>query len=160
MAIITPAGDDPRDPESDALIGLLDPEATAIADGGGIVSAELRPIEGGEQIARAFLDVAGKAPDLTLLERTVNGEPGLVASKMASRWWWRSASQATGSSTSGQYGILRSCGLGRRADARPAPSGQREQYFAAIRALDLLLHRRPRRAGQASVQGEARPTLG
>ena len=35
-----------------ALIGLLDPGATAVADGGGKVSAALRPIEGGEQVAR------------------------------------------------------------------------------------------------------------
>ncbi|MEO3862752.1 RNA polymerase sigma factor SigJ [Acrocarpospora sp. B8E8] len=63
----------------DALIGLLDPEATAIADGGGLASAHLHPIAGGEPIARAFLEVAEKAPDLTLLERTVNGQPGLVA---------------------------------------------------------------------------------
>ena len=62
-----------------ALIGLLDPDATAIADGGGLVSAELRPIEGGEQIARAFIELAGRAPDLAILERTVNGQPGLVA---------------------------------------------------------------------------------
>ena len=62
-----------------ALIGLLDPDATAIADGGGLVSAELRPIEGGEQIARAFIDLARRAPNLTILERTVNGQPGLVA---------------------------------------------------------------------------------
>ena len=63
-----------------ALIGLLDPDATAIADGGGLVSvAELRPIEGGEQIARACVDLAGRAPNLTILERTVNGQPGLVA---------------------------------------------------------------------------------
>ena len=62
-----------------ALIGLLDPEATAIADGGGLVAASLDPIEGGEQIARFLVDVAGKAPALTLLERTVNGRPGLVA---------------------------------------------------------------------------------
>src|SRR5262245_42646424 len=34
-----------------ALIGLLDPGATAIADGGGLVSAVFRPIEGAEQIA-------------------------------------------------------------------------------------------------------------
>ncbi len=61
------------------LIGLLDPGATATADGGGLVSAALRPIQGGEQIARAALDVAGQAPGLTLLERTVNGQPGLVA---------------------------------------------------------------------------------
>jgi RNA polymerase sigma factor (sigma-70 family) len=62
-----------------ALIGLLDPDATAIGDGGGLVSAELRPIEGGEQIARACVDLAARAPDLTILERTVNGQPGLVA---------------------------------------------------------------------------------
>jgi ketosteroid isomerase-like protein len=62
-----------------ALIGVLDPDATAIADGGGLVSAELRPIEGGEQIARVCLDIASWVPDLTLLERTVNGQPGLVA---------------------------------------------------------------------------------
>jgi RNA polymerase sigma-70 factor (ECF subfamily) len=63
----------------DALIGLLDPGATAIADGGGLVSAALRPIEGGEQIARYVADIVGWAPGLTFLERTVNGQPGLVA---------------------------------------------------------------------------------
>jgi RNA polymerase sigma factor (sigma-70 family) len=62
-----------------ALIGLLDPDATATADGGGLVSAVLHPVEGGEQIARACVDLAGRAPGLTILERTVNGEPGLVA---------------------------------------------------------------------------------
>jgi RNA polymerase sigma factor (sigma-70 family) len=63
----------------DALIGLLDPGATAIADGGGLVSAALRPIEGAEQIARYTLDLADGAPGLTILERTVNGQPGLIA---------------------------------------------------------------------------------
>jgi RNA polymerase sigma-70 factor (ECF subfamily) len=62
-----------------ALIGLLDPDATAIADGGGLVSAVLRPTKGGEQIARASVDFAGGASGLTILERTVNGQPGLVA---------------------------------------------------------------------------------
>jgi RNA polymerase sigma factor (sigma-70 family) len=63
----------------DALIGLLDPDATMTADGGGLVSAVLRPIDGGEQIARYAADIAGRAPSLTILERTVNGQPGLVA---------------------------------------------------------------------------------
>src|SRR5215470_10606512 len=36
----------------DALIGLLDPGAMAIADGGGLATAALSPIEGDEQIAR------------------------------------------------------------------------------------------------------------
>jgi RNA polymerase sigma-70 factor (ECF subfamily) len=62
-----------------ALIGLLDPGATVIADGGGLVSAALRPIEGGEQIARYLAGIARAAPGLTILERTVNGQPGLVA---------------------------------------------------------------------------------
>ncbi|MFI7610395.1 RNA polymerase sigma factor SigJ [Nonomuraea terrae] len=63
----------------DALIGLLDPDATAIADGGGVVDAVLRAVEGAERIARYAVDIAGRVPDLTLLERTVNGQPGLVA---------------------------------------------------------------------------------
>ncbi len=61
-----------------ALVGLLDPDATAVADGGGVVSAMLLPLDGGEQIAGAFVDLAARVPDLTLLERTVNGQPGLV----------------------------------------------------------------------------------
>jgi RNA polymerase sigma-70 factor (ECF subfamily) len=65
----------------DALIGLLDPDATAIADGGGVVSAVLRPIEGGEQVARYAVDIAGRVPNMTILERTVNGQPGLVAQR-------------------------------------------------------------------------------
>ena len=62
-----------------ALIGLLDPGATATGDGGGLVSAALRPVEGAEQIARFFADRATAVPGVTLLERTVNGQPGLVA---------------------------------------------------------------------------------
>jgi RNA polymerase sigma factor (sigma-70 family) len=62
----------------DALIGLLDPDATAIADGGGLASAVLRPVEGAEQIARACVNVTSRFPGLTVLERTVNGQPGLI----------------------------------------------------------------------------------
>ena len=64
----------------DALIGLLDPDATAIADGGGLATTFLRPIEGSEQIARAWVEIANRAPSsMRFLERTVNGQPGLVA---------------------------------------------------------------------------------
>jgi RNA polymerase sigma-70 factor (ECF subfamily) len=62
-----------------ALIRLLDPGATLITDSGGLVSAALRPIEGAEQIARYAAGIAGMAFSLTILERTVNGRPGLVA---------------------------------------------------------------------------------
>jgi RNA polymerase sigma factor (sigma-70 family) len=64
----------------DALLGLLDPGATVIADGGGLVTAALRPIEGAEQIARYLAGLAARAPgNATILERTVNGRPGLIA---------------------------------------------------------------------------------
>jgi RNA polymerase sigma factor (sigma-70 family) len=62
-----------------ALVALLDPGVTATADGGGHVSAALEPIHGGEPVARALVGVADLAPDLRLVERTVNGQPGLVA---------------------------------------------------------------------------------
>jgi RNA polymerase sigma factor (sigma-70 family) len=62
-----------------ALIGLLNPDVTATADGGGLVSAALRPIEGGEQVARYLAGILGRRPRLTITERTVNGQPGLVA---------------------------------------------------------------------------------
>jgi RNA polymerase sigma factor (sigma-70 family) len=63
-----------------ALVGLLDPGATVIADGGGLVSAALHPIEGSEQIARYVAAIASQvASNVTILERTVNGQPGLVA---------------------------------------------------------------------------------
>lgn len=63
-----------------ALIGLLDPAATATADGGGLAIAFLHPIQSGELIARAWIDLASRAPrTMTFLERTVNGQPGLVA---------------------------------------------------------------------------------
>ncbi|HEY7486020.1 MAG TPA: RNA polymerase sigma factor SigJ [Streptosporangiaceae bacterium] len=64
----------------DALLGLLDPDATAIADGGGQALTFLDPIEGGEQIARAWVELAGRRQrNMTVMERTVNGQPGLVA---------------------------------------------------------------------------------
>jgi RNA polymerase sigma-70 factor (ECF subfamily) len=63
----------------EALIGLLDPAATATADGGGLADTFLQPIEGGERIARAWVEIGRAAPSLTILERTVNGQPGLVA---------------------------------------------------------------------------------
>ena len=44
------------------------------------VSAALRPIEGAGQIARYVVDITSRAPgSMTILERTVNGQPGLVA---------------------------------------------------------------------------------
>jgi RNA polymerase sigma-70 factor (ECF subfamily) len=62
-----------------ALIALLDPDAIITADGGGLATAALHPIEGAEQVARYLAELAGRPPALTILERTVNGQPGLIA---------------------------------------------------------------------------------
>jgi RNA polymerase sigma-70 factor (ECF subfamily) len=62
-----------------ALIGLLDPGATATADGGGLAVTFLEPIEGAEPIARAWIEIADRVTgNAAFLERTVNGQPGLV----------------------------------------------------------------------------------
>ncbi|MCX5398443.1 RNA polymerase sigma factor SigJ [Streptomyces sp. NBC_00102] len=62
-----------------ALVDLLDPAAVLTADGGGLASAVLRPVEGGARIAAYMAAIADRAPGLELLERRVNGAPGLVA---------------------------------------------------------------------------------
>ncbi|GAA3681858.1 RNA polymerase sigma factor SigJ [Nonomuraea antimicrobica] len=63
----------------DALIGLLDPGVTATSDGGGLVSTLLHPVEGVERIVRSLVHLEGRLSNLTMLERTVNGQPGLIA---------------------------------------------------------------------------------
>ncbi|WP_432027970.1 RNA polymerase sigma factor SigJ [Streptomyces sp. 1222.5] len=67
--------------DMEALVGLLDPDATMAADGGGMVGAVRRPVEGSDRIAQYLIHIATVAPGLTLLERTVNGRPGLVAQR-------------------------------------------------------------------------------
>ncbi|MFE1949520.1 RNA polymerase sigma factor SigJ [Streptomyces sp. NPDC059524] len=62
-----------------ALVGLLAPSAVMTSDGGGLAGAALRPVEGAARIASYMVAIADKAPGLELLERTVNGAPGLVA---------------------------------------------------------------------------------
>ena len=63
------------------LVGLLDPAAVMTADGGGMVGTVLRPVEGGARIAQYMVAIADKAPGLELVERSVNGAPGLVAQR-------------------------------------------------------------------------------
>ncbi len=61
-----------------ALIRLLDPHVVMTADGGGLATAALRPIEGREKLARYAFGIVDKVADVTILERDVNGQPGLV----------------------------------------------------------------------------------
>ncbi|MEW2328196.1 RNA polymerase sigma factor SigJ [Micromonospora chersina] len=64
-----------------ALVALLNPAAVMTADGGGTVGTVLRPVEGGARIAQYMVAIADLAPGLELLERSVNGAPGLVAQR-------------------------------------------------------------------------------
>jgi RNA polymerase sigma-70 factor (ECF subfamily) len=51
---------------------------TAVADGGGIVTAALEPVHGGTNVAQYFTGLPVLNYGRTLVERIVNGQPGLV----------------------------------------------------------------------------------
>lgn len=61
-----------------ALVSLLDPDVTATADGGGVVTAALHPVHGGADVAEYFTGLPVFQLGRTVTERTVNGQPGLV----------------------------------------------------------------------------------
>ncbi|MFF5081922.1 RNA polymerase sigma factor SigJ [Actinoplanes sp. NPDC000266] len=61
-----------------ALIALLDPAATVTADGGGQVSTIQQPLQGRKQIGQYAATLFRVMPDMDILERTVNGRPGLM----------------------------------------------------------------------------------
>ncbi|MGA0568026.1 RNA polymerase sigma factor SigJ [Rathayibacter sp. KR2-224] len=61
-----------------ALIQLLDPNATAIADGGGIVRAAIKPIVGAQAIADYLVNLRRMVPDLHFELTTVNGRTGMA----------------------------------------------------------------------------------
>jgi RNA polymerase sigma factor (sigma-70 family) len=62
----------------DALVALLAPDVTAVGDGGGRVNAVRHPITGIDQIVRSFVRLRKTFTGLTIAERSVNGQPGLV----------------------------------------------------------------------------------
>jgi RNA polymerase sigma-70 factor (ECF subfamily) len=66
--------------DMEGLMGLLHPDATLVADGGGKAAAATRPVVGAERIAKFVLGYAGKLhyaeSDFELV--TINGEPGLL----------------------------------------------------------------------------------
>jgi RNA polymerase sigma-70 factor (ECF subfamily) len=61
------------------LLRHLDPEASVITDGGGVVVATLSPVHGSDDVAHALLDVPRRVPNMTIALTIVNGEPGLIA---------------------------------------------------------------------------------
>ena len=66
--------------DMDALARLLDTDVRLVADGGGIVNASRRPLEGRDGVLRAVRAFVRQASsDVTLAPVDVDGQPGLVA---------------------------------------------------------------------------------
>jgi RNA polymerase sigma-70 factor (ECF subfamily) len=64
-----------------AIVGLLDANARLVSDGGGKAAAAIRPLEGGERIARLYWALArrlGHTIKVELRIGLVNGEPALL----------------------------------------------------------------------------------
>lgn len=62
----------------DALVALLDPAVESRSDGGGKVRAALRPVVGRDKVARLFLGLMRREPEVELVEDDVNGMPGVA----------------------------------------------------------------------------------
>lgn len=73
---------DPR-----AIVGMLAPDAVAVSDGGGVTRAALRPILGGERVARFLAGLNRKYPAAVRLEPAlINGQPGVLG--FLGDWLW------------------------------------------------------------------------
>ena len=60
-----------------AVVALLAPDSTLHADGGGLVTAALRPVVGSEKVARLLLGLAQR-PDLVVLPAALSGGVGFL----------------------------------------------------------------------------------
>ena len=61
-----------------ALRDVLDADATAVCDGGGLVPAALGPVHGAEDVAQLAAVLLGRQPDAELTIEAVNGRTGLA----------------------------------------------------------------------------------
>ncbi len=64
--------------DTGAITALLDSNARLVSDGGGKVTATLRPLLGAERIARLYWAVARRGLGLQARLGTVNGEPAIL----------------------------------------------------------------------------------
>lgn len=62
-ALVAAFADAAASGDLERLIGVLDPAVVLRSDGGGIVSAALRPVRGADHVARFLLGIARKQPD-------------------------------------------------------------------------------------------------
>src|SRR2546423_358960 len=65
--------------DTDRLVALLHPDVVMNTDGGGVVTAARKPVEGAERVAKASVGLARKGADPSTLRFVdVNGMPGVV----------------------------------------------------------------------------------
>lgn len=67
-----------RDGDRERIAALLHDDARLVSDGGGKVTAAIRPLLGAERIARLYWAVARRADDRAWTLGRVNGEPAIV----------------------------------------------------------------------------------
>lgn len=60
------------------LVRELDPDAVALVDGGGLVSAPTEPYNGADSVAALLVGIRRRMRRLAISEEPVNGAPGLV----------------------------------------------------------------------------------
>ena len=61
------------------VTALLADDALLVSDGGGVVSAARRPVQGADRVARFLVGVASRAPaGVEIAEEEVNGAPAVV----------------------------------------------------------------------------------
>ncbi|MGN2253730.1 RNA polymerase sigma factor SigJ [Frateuria sp. GZRe12] len=71
-----------KQPDLESLRALFAEDAIAIADGGGVVRAVLRPLQGADRLARLYMQIGTRfysRPDVHFTTTTLNGEPVLLA---------------------------------------------------------------------------------
>ena len=64
--------------DSEAIQALLHANARLVSDGGGVVTAAVRPLLGAERIGRLFWAIARRGPGHTAQLGWVNGEPAIL----------------------------------------------------------------------------------
>ena len=118
------------------LLDVLAPDVVLVADGGGLVAAARRPIEGAERVA-AFLIGAAALADFEAKAVWLNGSPGTPhRHRRRARHGGeprrrgrsdhpRSTPSATRTSSPGSTGSPRSHGPDRQVGSLPASTGQR-----------------------------------
>ncbi|HEV2539193.1 MAG TPA: RNA polymerase sigma factor SigJ [Frateuria sp.] len=82
-----------KQPDLESLRALFAEDAIAISDGGGVVRAVLRPLQGADRLARLYTQIATRfysRPDVRFTIVDLNGEPVLLAwvdDTLASATW-------------------------------------------------------------------------